>query len=52
MKNYIELGTWYYFNKNFNVYSAYKFNLIDHKDSIITGAAEDNQFAVGITYQF
>ena len=52
MKNYIELGTWYYFNKNFNVYSAYKFNLIDHKDSIVTGAAEDNQFAVGITYQF
>ncbi|BBV75735.1 hypothetical protein STW0522RAO56_17890 [Raoultella planticola] len=50
--NYIELGTWYYFNKNLNVYSAYKFNLIDRKDSIITGAAEDDQFAVGITYQF
>ncbi|STW78626.1 outer membrane protein F [Klebsiella michiganensis] len=27
--NYVELGAWYYFNKNFNVYTAYKFNLID-----------------------
>ncbi|VUS92791.1 porin [Klebsiella spallanzanii] len=50
--NYVELGTWYYFNKNFNVYTAYKFNLIDDEDADITGAATDDQFAVGITYQF
>ncbi|MEE7530082.1 porin [Klebsiella huaxiensis] len=50
--NYVELGTWYYFNKNFNVYTAYKFNLIDDEDSAITGASTDDQFAVGITYQF
>ena len=50
--NYVELGTWYYFNKNFNVYTAYKFNLVDDEDSYITGASTDNQFAVGITYQF
>ena len=50
--NYVELGTWYYFNKNFNVYTAYKFNLVDDEDSYITGASTDDQFAVGITYQF
>lgn len=50
--NYVELGAWFYFNKNFNVYTAYKFNLMDDEDSSITGAATDNQFAVGITYQF
>nr|WP_287856865.1 porin [Klebsiella sp.] len=50
--NYVELGTWYYFNKNFNVYTAYKFNLVDDEDSAITGASTDDQFAVGITYQF
>lgn len=52
MKNYVELGTWYYFNKNFNVYTAYKFNLLDERDHYYTGAATDDQFAVGIVYQF
>ncbi|MEG2566019.1 MAG: porin [Acinetobacter sp.] len=52
MMNYVELGTWYYFNKNFNVYTAYKFNLMDDADAAITGADTDDQFAVGITYQF
>lgn len=50
--NYVELGTWYYFNKNFNVYTAYKFNLMDDEDAAVSGAATDDQFAVGITYQF
>ncbi|HCB1497806.1 TPA: porin [Klebsiella michiganensis] len=50
--NYVELGTWYYFNKNFNVYTAYKFNLMDDEDAAVTGASTDDQFAVGITYQF
>jgi Outer membrane protein (porin) len=50
--NYIEVGTWYYFNKNMNVYTAYKFNLLDEEDGAITGNATDDQFAVGIVYQF
>ncbi|WP_201287440.1 porin, partial [Escherichia coli] len=50
--NYIEVGTSYYFNKNMNVYTAYKFNLLDKDDAAITDAATDDQFAVGIVYQF
>ena len=50
--NYVELGTWYYFNKNMNVYTAYKFNLLDKEDGAITGNAIDDQFAMGIVYQF
>ncbi|MCV5661959.1 porin, partial [Escherichia coli] len=46
------LSTWYYFNKNMNVYTAYKFNLLDKDDAAITDAATDDQFAVGIVYQF
>ena len=50
---YIELGTWYYFNKNMNVYAAYKFNLLDDNDySKASGLATDDQAAVGIVYQF
>jgi len=50
---YIEVGTWYYFNKNMNVYAAYKFNLLDDNDySKTTGLATDDQAAVGIVYQF
>ncbi|MGL4429611.1 MAG: porin [Silvania sp.] len=50
---YIELGSWYYFNKNMNVYAAYKFNLLD--DNAYTEAAglsTDDQATVGIVYQF
>ncbi|HBZ4249049.1 hypothetical protein A3N56_22800 [Klebsiella aerogenes] len=50
---YVELGTWYYFNKNMNVYAAYKFNQLD--DNAYTraaGVATDDQAAVGIVYQF
>ena len=50
--NYVELGTWYYFNKNMNVFTAYKFNLLDKEDGAITGNAVDDQFAMGIVYQF
>ena len=50
---YIEVGTWYYFNKNMNVYAAYKFNLLDDNAySAETGLATDDQAAVGIVYQF
>ena len=50
---YVELGSWYYFNKNMNVYAAYKFNLLD--DNAYTEAAglsTDDQATVGIVYQF
>lgn len=50
--NYVEVGAWYYFNKNMNVYTAYKFNLLDEDDAAITGGATDDQFALGIVYQF
>lgn len=50
--NYVELGTWYYFNKNMNVYTAYKFNLLNEEDGALTGSSTDDQFAMGIVYQF
>ncbi|WP_312077217.1 porin [Leclercia sp.] len=50
--NYVELGTWYYFNKNMNVYTAYKFNLLDEDDAARAGGHSDDQFALGIVYQF
>lgn len=51
--NYIEVGTWYYFNKNMNVYAAYKFNLLNDTDYVReTGTNKDDQFALGIVYQF
>lgn len=50
---YVEVGTWYYFNKNMNVYAAYKFNLLDDNDyAKASGQATDDQAAVGIVYQF
>ena len=50
---YVEAGAWYYFNKNMNVYAAYKFNLLDDNNyTRETGLATDDQFAVAITYQF
>ena len=50
---YVEVGTWYYFNKNMNVYAAYKFNMLDDNDySKAAGLATDDQAAVGIVYQF
>ncbi|MFP2237784.1 porin [Pseudescherichia vulneris] len=50
---YVEVGTWYYFNKNMNVYAAYKFNLLDDNAyAKASGQAVDDQAAVGIVYQF
>ena len=50
---YVEVGTWYYFNKNMNVYAAYKFNLLDDNAySAATGLETDDQTTVGIVYQF
>ncbi|WP_049127792.1 porin, partial [Klebsiella oxytoca] len=50
---YVEVGTWYYFNKNMNVYAAYKFNQLDDNDyTRAAKVATDDQAAVGIVYQF
>ncbi|HAU8267449.1 TPA: porin [Kluyvera intermedia] len=51
--NYIELGTWYYFNKNMNVYAAYQFNLLNDTHYVkSTGTDKDDKFLMGIVYQF
>lgn len=51
--NYIEAGAWYYFNKNMNVYAAYKFNLLRDTDYVVsTDLNAGDQFAVGVVYQF
>ncbi|MER2426420.1 porin, partial [Klebsiella pneumoniae] len=43
----------YGFNKNMNVYAAYKFNQLDDNDyTKAAGVATDDQAAVGIVYQF
>jgi len=49
---YIEVGTVYYFNKNFNVYGDYRFNLLDDEDAATSWVGSDNQATVGVTYQF
>ncbi len=50
---YVEVGTWYYFNKNMNVYAAYRFNLLDDNSyTEATGLSTDDQAGVGIVYQF
>lgn len=40
--NYIEVGIWYYFNKNMNVYIVYKFNLLDKDDVVIIDVVIDD----------
>ena len=45
---YAEVGATYFFNKNFSVDAAYKFNLLDSDSPF----ANDDQAVVGATYQF
>ncbi|EAM1616284.1 porin [Salmonella enterica] len=45
---YVELGAAYFFNKNFSVDAAYKFNLAKSSDTPNT----DDQAVLGATYQF
>lgn len=45
---YAQVGAAYYFNKNFSVDAAYKFNLAKSADT----PAVDDQAVVGATYQF
>nr|WP_318382140.1 porin [uncultured Enterobacter sp.] len=55
LQKFVEIGTYYYFNKNFNVYVDYQLNLIDDSSysrnvGIVNG--RDDQVAVAVTYQF
>lgn len=55
LQKYVEVGAYYYFNKNFNVYVDYQINLIDddayaRNVGIVNG--RDDQVALAATYQF
>ncbi|CAM7730172.1 porin [Lelliottia nimipressuralis] len=52
LAKYITTGATYYFNKNFNVYGDYRFNLLDDEDAATSWVGSDNQATVGVTYQF
>ncbi|MGV8924507.1 MAG: porin OmpC [Ewingella sp.] len=50
---YIEVGTYYYFNKNMSTYVDYKINLLDDNDyTKAAGTNTDNVVGVGLQYQF
>ncbi len=50
---YIEVGTYYYFNKNMSTYVDYKINLLDDTDyTRAAGASTDDVVGVGLQYQF
>lgn len=55
LQKFVEIGAYYYFNKNLNVFVDYQLNLIDNDSyaqnvGIVNG--RDDQVAVAITYQF
>lgn len=50
---YIEVGTYYYFNKNMLAYVDYKINLLDNSNfTKEAGISTDNAVGIGLTYQF
>ena len=51
--NYIEVGTYYYFNKNMSTYIDYKINLMNDNDfTRAAGITTDDVVGVGLVYQF
>ena len=52
--NYVDVGAYYFFNKNMSTFVDYKINLLDDKDSFYTSnnINTDNVVAVGMVYQF
>ena len=53
LAKYVTVGTYYYFNKNFNVYGDYRINLLDDKDSqYYSWVGTSDQVTLGVTYQF
>lgn len=51
---YLDLGSYYYFNKNMSAYVDYKINLLDSNDAFYkdNGISTDNIVGVGMIYQF
>ena len=50
---YVEVGTYYYFNKNMSTYVDYKINLLDANDyTRAAGVSTDDIVGVGLQYQF
>ncbi|WP_353614823.1 porin OmpC [Mangrovibacter phragmitis] len=50
---YIDVGTTYYFNKNFSTYVDYKINLLNENDfTRASGTNTDNVVGLGAVYQF
>lgn len=47
---YIDIGSYYYFNKNMSTYVDYKINLLNDNNKL--GLKTDNIIAVALTYQF
>ena len=52
--NYVEVGAYYNFNKNFTAYVDYKINLLDEDDDFYSdnGISTDDVVGVGMIYQF
>ena len=51
--NYIDVGTYFYFNKNMSTYVDYKINLLDDNNfSRSAGLMTDDVIGVGLVYQF
>ncbi|WP_243427785.1 porin, partial [Edwardsiella tarda] len=51
---YLDLGSYYYFNKNMSAYVDYKINLLDDNNAFYkdVGISTDNIVGVGMIYQF
>lgn len=51
---YIDIGTYYYFNKNMSVYADYKINLLRNNNNAVRtlGINTDNVVGFGAVYQF
>ncbi|RWR01328.1 membrane protein [[Pantoea] beijingensis] len=53
LKQYIDIGATYYFNKNMSTYVDYEINLLDDNDfTRAAGISTDDIVALGLVYQF
>lgn len=53
LKQYVDVGATYYFNKNMSAYVDYQINLLDKNDfTEAAGINTDNVVATGLVYQF
>ena len=51
--NYIDVGAYYYFNKNFSTYVDYKINMLDDDNFYrANNISTDDIFGIGLTDQF